>query len=56
MSAGFSLPEGLFPVGVPSSKEFRRGELDGREHLPFPLDSRFFAGSCFIPQLTPREH
>ena len=24
--------------------------------LPFPLDSRLFSGSCFIPHLSPREH
>ena len=38
----------------PFSKEFRRGELDGREPFPFPLGSRFFSGSCFIPHLTIR--
>ena len=51
----FSFPKGLFPVGVIFSKEFRRGEL-GRESFRFPLDSRFFSGSCFIPHLPPREH
>ena len=39
--------EGPLPVGIPLSKEFRRGELDGRKSLPFPL-----SGSCFIPHLS----
>ena len=55
MLAAF-FPEGLFPVGVPLSKKFRRGELDGREPLLFPLDSRFFSGSCLIPHSSPQEH
>ena len=38
----------FFPACVPFSKEFRRGEPDAREPLPFPLDSRVFSGSCFI--------
>ena len=53
---GFSSPEGLFPGGVPRSKEFRRGELDGREPVPVALDSRLCCGSCFIPLLYPRKH
>ena len=45
MLVGFSFPEKLFPVGVPLSKEFRRGELDGREPFPFPLDASLFSES-----------
>ena len=30
-----SFPEGLVLVGVPLSKKFRRGKLDGREPIPF---------------------
>ena len=35
MSAGFPFLQDLFLSGVPLSKEFRRGELDSREPLPF---------------------
>ena len=45
MLAGFSFPEKLFPVGVPLSKEFRRGELDGREPFPFRSDVCLFSES-----------
>ena len=41
MWASFPLLK-AFSVGVRLSKEFRRGELDGREPLPLPLGSRFF--------------
>ena len=41
-----------FLSGFLLSKVFRRGELDGREPLPFPQDSRFFSRSCFTPHLS----
>ena len=56
-SAGFPFLNDIFSCReVPLSKEFRRGELDGRVSSPFPLDCRFFSGSCFIPHLSPRQH
>ena len=42
MLACFPFLRTFFPFGAPLSKEFLRGELDGREPFPFPVDSRFF--------------
>ena len=39
-----------FPVGVPLSKEFRRGELDGLE--PFPFSCGFLLLLWIVFQLT----
>ena len=44
----------FFLSGVPLSKDFHRGEPDGREPFPFPLDSRLIPGSCFIPHFCLR--
>ena len=52
MLAGFPFLQVFFLVGVPLSKECRRGELDGHNPFPFLLDSRLFSGSCFIPHLS----
>ena len=45
-----------FSCRGPFSEECRRGELDGRDALPFPLPSLSLSGSCFVPLLSPRGH
>ena len=49
----FSFHERFCPDGVPLSKQHLRGDIDGRELLPFPLDSRFCSGWCFMFCLCP---
>ena len=56
MSAGSPFLKHSFLTVSQFPKKFRRGELDVREPSPFPLDSRLYSGSCFILQLSPREH